>query len=290
MKTWIVLGIMAVLGLVSSGNAQVCSVGHTRSQRPLVLEQQSYANQILTRMSELATLSASGVYSQTQRMALNNEFHAWKSEMDRFGAEPRLHATSRTRDFLDDVVDADFLGLASATILGSTIEESQRLSREALDAVNIALSQLSVCLAGSWDRLEIVGEPNGGDCAGGYDRRDRVTVLVHMLRAVAKIRALADIARDSAFGVYGVTQRTVRQFELEYTREEVEILGESFVPRVSRRTRHFLRTVIDPIFLNTLEARVDGENVYKSQQHALAALASFKDARRTGLFCLVSGS
>jgi flagellin len=124
---------------------------------------------LLTRMAELAQQSANGVYANSQRSALSNEFLALGSEIERIAQTTEFNglsllssgqsvtiqvgldggANSRIAlDSIDGTLEA--LGLAgsgssalSYSITGSTDAASQSAARLALDAVSNALTSLN---------------------------------------------------------------------------------------------------------------------------------------------------
>jgi len=137
--------------------------------RPLQLPALSQIGNVLTRMAELAEQSANGVFSVTQRSALQNEFTALASEIERIAVTTEFNGvkliSSGTQLTLQVGFDStsvsqiaftgvrgtlNSLGLAntnesslSFSINASTIELGQSASRAALDAVNNAISSLA---------------------------------------------------------------------------------------------------------------------------------------------------
>ena len=123
----------------------------------------------LSRLAELAEQSANGVFSNSQRSALSNEFTALTSEIERIalttnfnglrllsGGGAVLFQVGFDGSSLSQVsyqgVDATLaaLGLArngtsivTYSILGTTDIESQSASRNALDAINLAITSCS---------------------------------------------------------------------------------------------------------------------------------------------------
>ena len=120
---------------------------------------------VLSRLSELAEQSANGVYANSQRSALNNEFQALTSEIERIAYTTQFNGLNLISgggqvvfqvgfkgDSLSQVtysgVQATLaaLGLAQTgssapiySILATTDIESQSASRQALDAINGAI-------------------------------------------------------------------------------------------------------------------------------------------------------
>lgn len=125
---------------------------------------------MLTRMSELAEQSANGAYTNTQRSALSSEFLALGSEIDRIARTTEFNnlnllsgssnvtvqvgfTSQSTSQIVIQAVRGtlDSLGLASSgssalsfSIIGTTTAGSQNAAQNALDAVNAAISTLSV--------------------------------------------------------------------------------------------------------------------------------------------------
>jgi flagellin len=124
---------------------------------------------ILSRMSELATQSANGAYTNTQRSALASEFLALGSEIDRIarttpfnnltllsnsGAitlQVGLNGTSNSQITISSVLGTlASIGLASGgsstlaySITGTTTAFAQSASQFALDAINAAIGSIS---------------------------------------------------------------------------------------------------------------------------------------------------
>jgi flagellin len=120
---------------------------------------------VLARLSELAEQSANGVYANSQRSALNNEFQALTSEIERIAMTTTFNGlrllsggglvvfqVGFAGDSLSQVtysgVEATLaaLGLAGAgtsaplfSIIAATDVESQSAARRALDAINSAI-------------------------------------------------------------------------------------------------------------------------------------------------------
>lgn len=139
---------------------------------------------VLSRLNELAEQSANGVYANSQRSALQNEFSALTSEIERIaftttfnglrllsGGGTVTFQVGFAGDSLSQVtysgVQATLasLGLASAgssavnySILGTTDIESQSAARQALDAINAAITSVNRnrgSLGAAESRLEV---------------------------------------------------------------------------------------------------------------------------------------
>jgi len=125
--------------------------------------------EVLSRLAELAEQSANGVFSTTQRSALQNEFIALGSEIERIATTTTFNGVRLISGGSQLTLQVGFdsastsqisftgvqgtlaaLGLASTgqsafaySLNGSSIELGQSSSRLALDAVNSAISSLA---------------------------------------------------------------------------------------------------------------------------------------------------
>lgn len=122
---------------------------------------------VLSRLAELAEQSANGVYSVSQRSALNNEFVALGSEIERIAVTTKFNGVALLSGNSAITLQVGFnsastsqisfegvsgtlqaLGLASGSVLtysvnAGTSDAAQSASRQALDAVNAAISSLA---------------------------------------------------------------------------------------------------------------------------------------------------
>ena len=124
---------------------------------------------VLTRLAELAEQSANGVFSTQQRSALQNEFTALSSEVERIATTTTFNGVNLLSGGAAITLQVGFnsgstsriqitnvqgtlqsLGLATTgssaltySISGASIEAGQSASRAALDAVNGAIGSLS---------------------------------------------------------------------------------------------------------------------------------------------------
>jgi len=124
---------------------------------------------VLSRLAELAEQSANGVFSTTQRSALQNEFVALASEIERIALTTEFNGVKLISGGLAVTLQVGFdssstsqisftgvqgtlaaLGLASPgqsaltySISGASIELGQSAARAALDAVNNAIASLA---------------------------------------------------------------------------------------------------------------------------------------------------
>jgi flagellin len=125
---------------------------------------------VLSRLAELAEQSANGVYSTTQRSALQNEFVALSSEIERIAVTTVFNGVTLLSGTSDIVLQVGFnaqstsqivlrntqgtlaaLGLAPAntsaltfSINASSADAAQSASRLALDGINNAITSLAV--------------------------------------------------------------------------------------------------------------------------------------------------
>ena len=124
---------------------------------------------VLSRLAELSEQSANGTFSTVQRSALQNEFTALGSEIERIAVTTEFNGVKLLSGNSTLTLQVGFnsgstsqisytgvqgtlaaLGLASAntsalsfSINGATIQEGQSASRATLDAVNSAISSLA---------------------------------------------------------------------------------------------------------------------------------------------------
>jgi flagellin len=139
---------------------------------------------VLGRLAELAEQSANGVYGNVQRSALSNEFSALTSEIERIALTTEFNGlrllsgngqvvfqvgfkgNSLSQVSYDGVeVTLGALGLAAAgssqvaySIIGTSDLESQSASRNALDAINRAITSVNRnrgALGAAESRLEV---------------------------------------------------------------------------------------------------------------------------------------
>ena len=128
----------------------------------------SQVSDVLTRLAELAEQSANGVYSTDQRSALQNEFSALGSEIQRIalttefngvkllsggagitlqvGFDSNANSQIAIRNVTGTLAAlgiGDAAGAMTYSISGATIEAGQSASRAALDAVNNAIGSLA---------------------------------------------------------------------------------------------------------------------------------------------------
>jgi flagellin len=139
---------------------------------------------VLTRLAELAEQSANGVFSNTQRSALQNEFSALTSEIERIAFTTEFNGLRLLSGGGQVVFQVGFngtslsqvtysgveatlasLGLAGAgtslpiySIIGASNLDAQSAARQALDAINAAISSVNRnrgALGAAESRLEV---------------------------------------------------------------------------------------------------------------------------------------
>jgi len=124
---------------------------------------------VLSRLAELAQQSANGVYANSQRSALNNEFQALMSEIERIAFTTEFNGLRLLSGGSEVVFQVGFkgnslsrvsytgvaatlesLGLAGTgsstptySIIGTTDVEAQSAARLALDAINLAITSVN---------------------------------------------------------------------------------------------------------------------------------------------------
>ena len=128
----------------------------------------SQVSDVLTRLAELAEQSANGVYSTDQRSALQNEFSALGSEIQRIALTTEFNGVKllsggagitlqvgfdsnadsqisirNVTGTLESLGIGNSVGAMTYSICGATIEAGQSASRAALDAVNNAIGSLA---------------------------------------------------------------------------------------------------------------------------------------------------
>lgn len=129
----------------------------------------SQIGNVLNRMAELATQSSNGVVDNTQRSALQNEFSALQSEIERIAVTTKFNGLALLNGAQDITFQVGFdgqstsqlaygavdvrlqgMGLASTgsssatySIIGNTEVDAQSASRAALDAIQTALTSVN---------------------------------------------------------------------------------------------------------------------------------------------------
>lgn len=124
---------------------------------------------ILSRLSELAQQSANGVYANNQRSALQLEFTALMSEVDRIAHTTEFNGLKLLSGGSEISFQIGFDGTSLSTItysgvaasladmslanagssvplysiMGGSLEESQSAARQALDAINLAIGSIT---------------------------------------------------------------------------------------------------------------------------------------------------
>lgn len=275
--------LAAVLGH-NTADAQTCSVGYARGERPQILAVLPAARPILDRMAILAERSASNEVSDAMRYAMFNELYAWRDVLNSYGDHPRPWLSARSQSFIGDVIDAQNLGLNSITgFVGATEEESQDLSRNALDTINMAIGSLPLCFATSWDRVPFVAV-DSANCFGGFNPAD-LKIVRQRARAVLPI--LSDLSRQAQAGtqaVEGSIQRQQRQAEFAFAREEIKILGAEMIPGIAGG--QFVQAILDPASLQIDSSTLAGQTVTEAQTNSAAAVVAIRRAEKLIRSCI----
>lgn len=259
---------------------------YEREVRVNVIAKTEYPLQILDRMADLAELSADGRTSQTARLALENEFVALREEIDRVGALTHAALGVRAQSVLSSTLNSMALNLGTLTLVGATAFESQSRSLSALYHIQATREGLRIWAVGSWDRVAVSGTPNGGNCAGGYAARDRAFVLSEIAAVRSILVQLRRMAEESSNGVFSSSERQVRQYDFEYSIEEIEVRATRPIAlALSFRTRTFLTSVLDAQFLAIHKIQIGGNTVEESQKNATDALAALQSALYTLSYC-----
>ncbi len=281
----VLLGLCAY-GFVSvPASAQVCANGYARDERAEVTNLANRFDVRLARLAELAEIGANGVFSVNQRAQLQVEFDDIRAGFNAAGDRGQRRLSPRANEFLGAVVDSEYLGISEATLLGTSIEEAQRHSREALDALNNARVQMQVCFFGSWDRVTIEPSVNDGSCGGGVARADREEVRRAARRLFSILNALESLGERVAYRGVFRTGRELARLEFEYLIEDIELLSQRTLGQVSARSRGFVRSVIDPGYLGLLDESVSGATIEEDQRRARALLEALVLARSVVAQC-----
>ncbi len=108
--------------------------------------------EILSRMGNIAyeASGASGILSASvnqtgQRAALNAEYQALIGVLNRFAVTTSVSMSPRTRLFIRNVVNSDYLGLSGTTVDGVDDRAAARRSDEAVIRIGMAMQRLWRC-------------------------------------------------------------------------------------------------------------------------------------------------
>lgn len=282
----VTLILAAVVGHTTA-DAQTCSVGYARAERTQILAVLPAARPILDRMAILAERSASNGVTNPMRYAMFNELYAWRGVLNSYGDHPRPWLSARSQSFIGDVIDAQNLGLNSITgFVGATEEESQVLSRNALDTINNAIASLPLCFATSWDRVPFVAV-DSANCFGGFNLAD-LKIVRQRARAVLPI--LSDLSRQAQAALQTLESlqgRRQLQAQFAYTREEIKIIGSEMIPALAgNQTAQFIQSIFDPASLQIDSAILTGQTILEAQTNSAAALAAVEGAQKLIRSCV----
>jgi hypothetical protein len=279
------LALAAVMG-TTRADAQSCSVGYARGERSQILAVSPAARPILQRMAVLAQRSASNAVNNPMRYAMFNEFSAWRNELTSYGDHPRPWLSDRAQTFIGDIIDSEILGLNTITgFVGASEEESQELSRAALDQINIAIGALPVCFATSWDQLSFEAV-DSANCFGGFNQVNRKIV---QSRARAALSVLDKLSRQAQVGmqaVEGSVERQERQAEFAFVREEIKIIGSEMIPAIPVQSAQFIQAIFEPASLQIDTATLSGQTLQEAQANSAAALVAIVGAQKLIRSCI----
>lgn len=108
----------------------------------------------------------------------------------------------------------------------------------------------------------------------------------HAARRLSSIlNALENLGEAVAYRGVFMTGRQLARFEFEYLLEDIELLSQRTLSRVSARSRGFVRSVIDPGYLGLLDESVSGATIEEDQRRARALLEALVAARSVFTQC-----
>ncbi len=256
----------------SSAHSQTCANGYDRRDRALVVNQYDRTENFILDLATIAEIVANDSWTAPERAQFDLLFQGIKRNFDRFGDQRRQGASVRTNKFLQNVLDSSYLKFLNSKVSGLTNEESQENARNALDVLNQALLTSYVCLKNSFQAHTIVGTVNDGVCGGGYDSRDKSTVLIRTAGAKRIVTQMASYAEKVAND--NVSWLSIRGLDadFQFLKQELDIYGSKNLSNVSPKTRKYLMTVLDPIFLGLIDLGFVGLTIEESQNRARSAL------------------
>ena len=269
--TFLVL-FSALVHLPSMTHAQ--GVEYRRVDRPTIIVEGLRIEAYLSRMAEIAEITANGGFTSPQLSAFASEFSALKQEIDNISSVPLGAIGIVSNRFRQNEFSVAGLNLSSSSISIDSGTAGQIRNRQVLDEVNVAISELGVKAASHWQRVPISGSPFVDGCAGGFNTSDTATVQRVVNQTNKVLLSIFQDLRPVAAGEFGLSQRLKVNAELDYAKEEIEILGERPRPQLSARTQRFLNTVIDPVFLGINDKQVDAATVSEAQQQARQATSA----------------
>lgn len=272
--------LLVFLALAVNAQAQICGSGYSRSERGRILQILPRIERFLTDMANIAEVTANrSDLTLSEIQSLNDRYQELKSDLNTFSQIDRRFLSQRGNLFVSKVSNSDFLQISNTLVGGLTNLESQANSRLALDALNNAISSAMVCYKNSWDRNLIIGSENDGNCAGGFDSRDRFLVRAKARQLDRTLIDMAYLAEFMANNVSGRTFQIIYDADYQYLKEEIDVFGEKKVINATKRTRAFLKTFIDPIFLGLFNSTLNGGgDPLVSQENARNALDSLNAA------------
>lgn len=284
LKKWIsVLSLVFIS--ISVSQALADGIEYSRLNRSTIYAESLRLRASLMRMVELAEWASIGGLSEGQLSALSSEFEAIKREVDRVSTTEQALLTTASNRFKAESFSTQGLGLSSVSISTDPTPHGQALNRQVLDEVRSAISNLSVEAATAWRRIAIAGSPNRGNCAGGYAAADYAQVRKVLNEATALLTRNFDLLDPIVNGNLSIAGRTVANAEFDYLKEELELLGEKRRPSLLPRTQNFIRTLVDPIYLDINDKVISSPMNAEAREQANRARVAIAAAYETINIC-----
>ena len=108
--------------------------------------------EILTRLANIAYLSSgtAAILSSSEnqhlaRSALDSEYQALVKAIDEFAGSSKVSVSPRTRAFLRQIVNSQYLGLRGTTVTGFDNQEAGRNADAAVSKIGVAIARLWQC-------------------------------------------------------------------------------------------------------------------------------------------------
>lgn len=275
---------LLLLALLYSGLA-FAQVEYTRRDRAIIFAEAKRQQLFLSRMAELAELSSDGGFSSPQLMALANEFQALKIEIDHLTQAAVSILTPQSNAYRATKFSTTGLGIANLSIDTSATTQGQANNRMTLDSVNAAIALMNEFAANDWQHVSINGSINNGTCAGGFAQQDARYVRRTLAKAASILVDGYKKASEVLDSDLSRSQRFVVNADLEFLKEDLEILGESNHSLVQPQTATFLRTIIDPVYLNIVNEQINAPTLNAARQQALHAKTALAGAYQVLINC-----
>jgi hypothetical protein len=274
------LSLCFVLMFTCQSKAQICGSGYERSDRAEILKLYPQVEYLLNEMAQIAETTAnSSSLSSNDIKKFDKQYQNIKKRLRNFGQRKRFFLYELSNLFVAEIISPEYLGISQTTVNGDTNVISQANSRNALDAINYALYLSGNCFRTSWIPFPISGSANDGQCAGGFDSRDKRVVKNKINQLYRLLTDMAFLAENGANNYLPTSTRIRNNADYQFLKEEVEIAGRNYKSPVRSQTRNFIHTFVDPIFLginDTLIGRgLNGgteEDALENSRNALDAL------------------